>query len=82
MRHTLVAKGQADDPRLAARREERQPAVARGHDLTIYWVHSAKPVVIKSDTQIDKLIGKGLLKETKTPNILDCPVTSVGPAHR
>ncbi len=56
--------------------------MARGHDLTIYWVHSAKPVVIKSDTQIDKLIGKGLLKETKTPNILDCPVTSVGPAHR
>jgi hypothetical protein len=41
-------------------------------------VHGATPTVIKRDTQIDKLVGKGLLKERGSTIILNCPVTSVG----
>jgi len=44
----------------------------------VHWVHGATPTVIKSDTQIDKLEGKGLLKERGSTIILNCPVTSVG----
>jgi hypothetical protein len=44
----------------------------------VHWVHGASPKVIKSDTQIDKLEGKGLLKERGSTIILNCPVTSVG----
>ncbi len=44
----------------------------------VHWVHGAKPLVIKSDTQINKLEGKGMLKERGSSIILNCPVTSVG----
>jgi hypothetical protein len=44
----------------------------------VHWVHGATPRVIKSDTQINKLEGKGLLKERGSMIILNCPVTSVG----
>jgi len=48
------------------------------HEVNIYWVHGVTPRLIKSDTQIDKLEAKGLLKERSTAIILNCPVTSVG----
>lgn len=44
----------------------------------VHWVKGVKPRVIKSDTQIDKLEGRGMLKERGSTIILDCPVTSVG----
>jgi hypothetical protein len=47
------------------------------HEVSVHWVHSATPSMIKSDTQVNALIANGLLKEISTPNILNCPVTSV-----
>ncbi|HTG48394.1 MAG TPA: hypothetical protein VK646_12140 [Actinomycetota bacterium] len=41
-----------------------------------HWKKGVKPIVIKSDDQVDALIAQGKLVETGTHIVLDCPVTS------
>jgi hypothetical protein len=37
-----------------------------------------KPVLVTSDTQIEALAKKGVLRETKTSTRINCPVIKVG----
>ncbi len=45
-------------------------------ETNVRWKHGVKPIVIKSDDQVDALIAKGKVVETGTNIVLDCPVTS------
>src|SRR6266581_788920 len=47
-------------------------------ETILSWKASATPVVIKSDTQIDKLEKKGTLTERSTSIRLNCPIIKVG----
>ena len=47
-------------------------------ETILTWKGSAKPVLITSDTQIDKLEKKGTLGERATPVRLNCPIIKVG----
>ncbi len=46
-------------------------------ETILTWKTSAKPVVIKSDTQIDQLEKKGTLTERSTSVRLNCPIIKV-----
>src|SRR5712691_4940058 len=45
-------------------------------DLT--WKAGAKPVLIKSDTQVDKLKKAGMLAEKDGGAVLNCPIIKIG----
>ena len=47
-------------------------------ETILTWKASAKPVLIKSDTQINKLEKKGGLSERSTSIRLNCPIIKVG----
>jgi len=47
-------------------------------ETILTWKASAKPVLIKSDTQIDQLEKKGGLTERSTTIRLNCPIIKVG----
>ena len=47
-------------------------------ETILTWKASAKPVLIKSDTQIDQLEKKGGLTERSTSTRLNCPIIKVG----
>ena len=47
-------------------------------ETILTWKASAKPVLIKSDTQIDQLEKKGGLTERSTSIRLNCPIVKVG----
>jgi hypothetical protein len=47
-------------------------------ETILNWKGSAKPVLITSDTQIDKLEKKGTLSERATSIRLNCPIIKVG----
>jgi hypothetical protein len=47
-------------------------------ETMLTWKTSASPVLITSDTQIDKLEKKGTLSETATSIRLNCPIVKVG----
>jgi hypothetical protein len=47
-------------------------------ETMLTWTASAKPVLITSDTQIDKLESKGMLTEKATSIRLNCPIIHVG----
>jgi hypothetical protein len=47
-------------------------------ETLLTWKASATPVLIKSDTQVDQLEGKGLLSERATSVRLNCPIIKVG----
>jgi hypothetical protein len=47
-------------------------------ETILTWKGSAKPVLIKSDTQVDKLEKKGGLTERATSIRLNCPIIKVG----
>jgi hypothetical protein len=47
-------------------------------ETDLHWKAGAKPVLIKSDTQIDQLEKKGVLTETSPDVILNCPIIKVG----
>src|SRR6266513_214429 len=47
-------------------------------ETILTWKSSAKPVLITSDTQIDKLEKKGGLTERSTSTRLNCPIIKVG----
>jgi hypothetical protein len=47
-------------------------------ETILTWKSSAKPVLIKSDTQVDKLPKKGGLTERSTKIRLNCPIIKVG----
>jgi hypothetical protein len=47
-------------------------------ETIVTWNASAKPVVIKSDTQVDQLEKKGVLTERSTATRLNCPIIKVG----
>jgi hypothetical protein len=47
-------------------------------ETILTWKASAKPVLITSDTQIDKLEKKGTLSERSTSIRLNCPIIKVG----
>ena len=47
-------------------------------ETILTWKASAKPVLITSDTQIDKLEKKGGLTERATATRLNCPIIKVG----
>jgi hypothetical protein len=47
-------------------------------ETILTWKATAKPVLIKSDTQIDKLEKKGGLTERATSIRLNCPIIKVG----
>lgn len=47
-------------------------------ETLLMWKASAKPVLITSDTQIDKLEKKGTLTERSTSTRLNCPIIKVG----
>lgn len=47
-------------------------------ETILSWKKSATPVLIKSDTQIDKLENKGGLTERSTSIRLNCPIIAVG----
>jgi hypothetical protein len=50
-------------------------------ETMLTWKASATPVLITSDTQIDRLETKGLLSERATSIRLNCPIVKVGKAH-
>ena len=47
-------------------------------ETILTWKASATPVLITSDTQIDKLEKKGTLTEQSTSIRLNCPIIKVG----
>jgi hypothetical protein len=47
-------------------------------ETILTWKASATPVLITSDTQIDKLEKKGMLTERATSTRLNCPIIKVG----
>ena len=47
-------------------------------ETILTWKASAKPVLITSDTQIDKLEKRGGLSERSTSTRLNCPIIKVG----
>ena len=47
-------------------------------ETILTWKASATPVLIKSDTQVDKLEKKGMLTERATSTRLNCPIIKVG----
>jgi hypothetical protein len=47
-------------------------------ETILTWKSSAKPVLITSDTQVDKLETKGMLSERATSIRLNCPIIKVG----
>src|SRR5262245_4684100 len=47
-------------------------------ETILTWKSSAKPVLIKSDTQVDALEKKGGLTERSTSIRLNCPIIKVG----
>jgi hypothetical protein len=49
-------------------------------ETILSWKASAKPVLITSDTQIDRLEKKGGLTERATSTRLNCPIIKVGKA--
>lgn len=49
-------------------------------ETILTWKASAKPVLIKSDTQINQLEKKGGLTERSTSVRLNCPIINVGKA--
>jgi hypothetical protein len=49
-------------------------------ETMLTWKASATPVLITSDTQIDKLENKGVLSERGTSIRLNCPIVKVGHA--
>ena len=50
-------------------------------ETILMWRPSATPVLIKSDTQIDKLESDGVLSERSTAIRLNCPIIKVPAAH-
>jgi hypothetical protein len=50
-------------------------------ETILMWRPSATPVLIKSDTQIDKLEKDGVLSERSTSIRLNCPIIKVPAAH-
>ena len=47
-------------------------------ETILTWKASATPVLITSDTQVDKLEKKGMLSERATSTRLNCPIIKVG----
>jgi hypothetical protein len=47
-------------------------------ETLLSWKAKAKPVLIKSDTQVDQLEKKGMLTERATSVRLNCPIVAVG----
>jgi hypothetical protein len=47
-------------------------------ETILTWKSSSKPVLIKSDTQVDQLEKKGGLTERSTKIRLNCPIINVG----
>jgi hypothetical protein len=47
-------------------------------ETILTWKPSAKPVVIKSDTQVNALEKKGVLTEHSANVVLNCPIVKVG----
>ena len=47
-------------------------------ETILTWKASATPVLITSDTQVDKLEKKGILTERATSTRLNCPIIKVG----
>ena len=47
-------------------------------ETILTWKASASPVLITSDTQVDKLKKKGMLTERDTTIRLNCPIITVG----
>jgi hypothetical protein len=47
-------------------------------ETILSWKASATPVLITSDTQVDKLEKKGMLSERATSTRLNCPIIKVG----
>jgi hypothetical protein len=47
-------------------------------ETILTWRANAKPVLIKSDTQVDALEKKGMLSERSTSVRLNCPIIKVG----
>jgi hypothetical protein len=47
-------------------------------ETILTWKASATPVLITSDTQVDKLEKKGVLTERATSTRLNCPIIKVG----
>jgi hypothetical protein len=47
-------------------------------ETLLTWKSSATPALITSDTQVDKLEKKGMLKERSTSIRLNCPIIKVG----
>jgi hypothetical protein len=49
-------------------------------ETKLSWKASASPVLITSDTQIDRLETQGMLSERATSIRLNCPIVKVGKA--
>lgn len=47
-------------------------------ETVLTWKPRATPILIRSDTQIDKLESKGVLSEKATSVRLNCPIVKVG----
>jgi hypothetical protein len=47
-------------------------------ETDLHWKAGAKPVLITSDTQIDKLEKQGKLTESSPGVVLNCPIVKVG----
>jgi hypothetical protein len=59
--------------------EPGEPSYSPLWDETIVtWNTGATPVLIKSDTQIDALEKKGVLKERDGNAVLNCPIIKIG----
>jgi hypothetical protein len=59
--------------------EPREPSYSPLWDDTdLTWKASAKPVVIKSDTQVNKLEKAGMLTEKDGGAVINCPIIKIG----
>ena len=59
--------------------EPGEPSYSPLWDETLLsWKAGATPVLIKSDTQIDKLEKQGVLTERDGHAVLNCPIVKVG----
>jgi hypothetical protein len=47
-------------------------------ETLLSWKAGAKPIVIKSDTQVDALEKKGVLSERDAHVVLNCPIVKIG----
>ena len=48
------------------------------HEIYVSWKAGATPMLVKSDTDVEKLVKSGRLMEKESSVVLNCPIIKVG----